>query len=83
MIVEGGLPDDFGFGFMPRSTCAVLSAGGLMEDGDSCRAVVRYSPSEYFVGSQQTGSLTVTATDPDSGALVESMAIPVTATGKL
>jgi hypothetical protein len=81
VLVEGGLPDDFGFGFMPRSTCPVLTPGDLMADGASCRAVVRYTPSEFFVESKQTGDLTVKTTDPETGAFNVTF-IPVSGTGK-
>jgi hypothetical protein len=81
VLVEGGLPDDFGFGFMPGSTCPVLTPGDLMADGASCRAVVRYTPSEFFVGSKQIGALTVKTTDPETGA-VNVILIPVSGTGK-
>jgi hypothetical protein len=43
---------------------------------------VRFTPSEFFVGWEATGSLIVTATDPATGA-VTSLLIPVTGTGKL
>ena len=81
VLVEGGLPDDFGFGFMPGSTCPVLTPGNLMADGASCRAVVRFTPSEFFVGDEQTSSLTVTTTDPETGAVNVTL-IPVSGTGK-
>jgi hypothetical protein len=40
VLVEAGLPDDFGFGFMPGSTCPVLTPGEQMDAGESCRAIV-------------------------------------------
>jgi hypothetical protein len=64
VLVEAGLPDDFGFGFMPGSTCPVLTPGEIMHSGESCRAVVRFTPTEFFAGREQTGSVTITATDP-------------------
>ena len=82
VLVEAGLPDDFGFGFMPGSTCPVLTPGELMADGASCRAVVRFTPTEFFVGWNQTGSLTVKTTDPADGA-TNIYVIPVSGTGKL
>ena len=81
VLVVAGLPDDFGFGFMPGSTCPVLTPGELMADGASCRAVVRFTPTEFFVGRQQTSELTVTATDPETGAFSVTV-IPVSGTGK-
>lgn len=52
-----------------------------MADGDSCGTVVRFTPTEFFVGREQTGWLTVGATDPDTGAVKETV-IPVSGTGK-
>ena len=40
LLVSGGLPDDFGFGLMPGSTCPALAPEPLAA-GDSCYAVVR------------------------------------------
>jgi hypothetical protein len=81
VLVDSHLPDDFGFGLMPGSTCPVL-APGTLGPGESCDAVVRYSPSEFFAGQPQTGSLTATATDA-SGSVVDQLEIPVTGTGTL
>jgi hypothetical protein len=83
VIVTAGLPDDFGFGLMPGSTCPVFTSDPPMAPGDSCRAVVRFTPTEFFAGREQNGSLTVTATDPDSGQVVASVQVPVSGTGKL
>jgi hypothetical protein len=41
VIVAAGLPDDFGFGLMPGSTCPVFGTDPPMDPGSSCRAVVR------------------------------------------
>lgn len=82
VLVESGLPDDFGFGFMPGSTCPVLVPGAVMMPRESCVAVVRFSPSAGFVGWHQTGSLTVRTTDPVSGATTVTL-VPVSGTGKL
>jgi hypothetical protein len=81
LLVEGGLPDDFGFGLLPGSTCPALTPGAVLAPGESCKAVVRFTPSEFFIGWQQTGSLIVTATDPATGA-VTTVLIPVTGRGK-
>jgi hypothetical protein len=80
-LVEGGLPDDFGFGLYPGSTCPALTPGAILAPHASCRAVVRFTPSEGFVGWEQTGSLVVTATDPATGAVTTAL-IPVTGLGK-
>ncbi len=81
VLVEGGLPDDFGFGLLPGSTCPALTPGAILAPRESCTAVVRFTPSEFFIGWQQTGSLIVTATDPATGA-VTTVLIPVSGRGK-
>jgi hypothetical protein len=83
VLVEAGLPDDFGFGFMPGSTCPVLTPGEVMAAGESCRAVVRFSPSEFFAGWEQTGTMTITATDPSTGDLARVVEVPISGRGKL
>jgi hypothetical protein len=82
LLVSAGLPDDFGFGLQPGSTCPVL-APELIGAGDSCYAVVRYSPTEFFAGRLQRGSLIATATDPDTGVTIDELTIPVLGTGVL
>ena len=83
VIVAAGLPDDFGFGLMPGSTCPVFDTDPPMPAGASCRAVVRFTPTAFFAGWLQTGTMTIEARDPDTGALVASVAVPVSGTGKL
>jgi hypothetical protein len=77
LLVSAGLPDDFGFGLMPGQTCPVFSPGEVLGAGDSCYAVVRFSPSEFFVGWQAVGELLATATDPATAVLVDELSIPV------
>jgi hypothetical protein len=74
--------DDFGFGLQPGSTCPVLTPE-LIGAGDSCYAVVRYSPTESFAGRLQRGTLIATATDPDTGVTIDELTIPVLGTGVL
>jgi Ca2+-binding RTX toxin-like protein len=81
-LVEGGLPDDFGFGLFPGSTCPALTPGAILAPGESCKAVVRFTPTAFFAGSEQTGSLTVTATDLGTG-VVTSALVSVSGRGKL
>ena len=83
VIVAAGLPDDFGFGLMPGSTCPVFDTDPPMGSGTSCRAVVRFTPSAFFAGWHQTGTMVITATDPATGGLVASIEVPVSGTGKL
>ena len=83
VLVEAGLPDDFGFGLMPGSTCPVFDTDPPMAAGDSCRAVVRFTPTAFFAGSVQHGTMIVTATDPVTGALVTQLEVPIIGTGRL
>jgi hypothetical protein len=82
VLVTSALPDDFGFGLMPGSTCPALGADTLRARR-SCRAVVRFSPTEYFAGLRQTGELIVTATDPKTGAVLDEEVVPIKARGAL
>jgi hypothetical protein len=83
LLVSGGLPDDFGFGLLPGSTCPVLTPGATLAAGDSCYAVVRFSPTEFFAGSVQTGTLIATAWDPSTGTHLVDLEIPVIGVGSL
>jgi hypothetical protein len=80
VLVDGGLPDDFGFGLLPGSTCPVLNGGDVMQPGQSCIAVVRFTPSDRFIGWHAVGSLQALAFDPTSGAELARLPIPVTGT---
>ena len=77
LLTSAGLPDDFGYGLMPGQTCPVFDPGDIIAAGGSCYAVVRFSPTEGFVGWQAMGTLIGTARDPDTGAVVDEIEIPV------
>ena len=84
LLVEGTrMPDDFGFGLMPGSTCPVFSPGGLLEPGESCDAVMNFRPSDFFAGEHQLAELTATAYDPVTGTVVDSLVIQFFARGRL
>jgi hypothetical protein len=74
------LPDDFNFGNLTGSTCIALE-GQVLAPGESCVAVVGFQPSEFFAGQLQTATLLVTARDPVSGALLESVTVRVRGRG--
>ena len=82
LLVEGGLPDDFGFGLLPGSTCPALTPGDILPAGASCDVVVRFTPTEFFAGSRQRGELTATLRDPATSALLSSISIPIVARGR-
>lgn len=84
LLVDGTrLPDDFGFGLMPGSTCPVFSPGELLQPGESCDAVMNFRPSDYFAGQDQLAELTATAYDPVTGAVVDTIVIQFFARGRL
>lgn len=83
VLVSAGLPDDFGFGLMPGSTCPALNEGEVMAPGDSCYAVVRFTPTEFFVGWPARGEMIVTASDPTTGARLGTLMLEVTGTAVL
>ena len=82
--VTGGLPDDFGWGpvNLEEDLC-VFSGGELLAPGETCRIFVRFSPTEFFVQfARQTGALEVTASDPATGAILETTVLTITGTGR-
>jgi hypothetical protein len=81
LLVEGGLPDDFGFGLLPGSTCPALEPN-ILTAGDSCDVVVRFTPTEFFAGSRQTSALTATLQDPTTGEVLSTISIPIVARGR-
>jgi hypothetical protein len=81
LLVEAGLPDDFGFGLLPGSTCPALTPGDILPAGASCDAVVRFTPSDFFAGLRQTAELTATLRDPATGELLSTISITVVGRG--
>jgi hypothetical protein len=77
------LPDDFGFGLLPGSTCPVFDPGETLAAGETCVAIVRFTPHAFFAGLRQTAQLLVTARNPESGALIATVSVPIKARGML
>jgi hypothetical protein len=73
-------PDDFGF-VVPPTTCHVFEPAPLAP-GESSNAVMRFSPSEFFAGQDQLAQLQAQATDPTTGAVLETVLIDFTGRGK-
>jgi hypothetical protein len=82
LLVEGGLPDDFGFGLLPGSTCPALTPGDILAAGASCDVVVRFTPSEFFAGLRQPGTLIATFRDPTTGQPLSEISISVVGRGR-
>lgn len=76
-FVDSRLPDDFGFGLLPGQTCPVFDPGEILAAGASCYAVVRFSPTESFIGWQAVGSLIAMPADPLTGAPLAELSVPV------
>jgi hypothetical protein len=74
LLVEAGLPDDFGFGLLPGSTCPAL-APDILPAGASCDVVVRFTPTDFFAGLRQTAELIATLRDPATGELLSTISI--------
>jgi hypothetical protein len=72
-------PDDFAF--VTLTTCPVFEPAPL-GPGESCDAVMRFSPSEFFAGQAQLAQLQAQATDPATGAVLETVLIDFTGRGK-
>lgn len=83
VLASAALPDDFGFGLLPGSTCPVLASGGIVAPRASCDAVVRFSPTDFFAGLRQVGELIVTASEPATSTLLETHRVPVIGEGSL
>jgi hypothetical protein len=81
LLVESALWDDFGFGLLPGSTCPALTPGDILAAGASCDVVVRFTPTEFFAGLRQPGTLTATLRDPTTGELLATISIPVVGRG--
>jgi len=73
-------PDDFGF-VIPPTTCPVFAPAPLAP-GETCEAVMRFSPSEFFAGLDQLAQLQAQATDPTTGAVLDTVLIDFTGRGK-
>ena len=63
--------DDFGYGFLPGSTCPTFEPTALAP-GESCVFVVRFWPSETFLRLRQDEIFVATATDPATGATLDA-----------
>ena len=72
-------PDDFAL--VTLTTCPVFGPAPLAP-GESCDAVMRFSPSEFFAGQDQLAQLQVQAADPTTGAVLETVLIGFTGRGK-
>ena len=83
LLVTGySMPDEFGFGLMPGSTCPALGAE-ILAAGASCDAVMNFRPEEFWVGQERNAALLATAYDPATGEVVDELIIEFTGRGRL
>jgi hypothetical protein len=83
VAMTGGLPDDFGWGPVDiEQDLCVFSGGEILAPGASCAAFVRFSPTEFFAGWRQPGTLEVTASDPATLAVLQTTVVKITGTGQ-
>jgi hypothetical protein len=75
LYIGGTIPDDFGFTSSAGQSCPF--SGELLASGDSCVLVVRFFPSEFFIGWDATFSVIATATDAVTDAFLVDLSIPV------
>lgn len=66
--------DDFSGGWI-TSTCLSPDAPTILAPGESCTLVEGFSPSETFLGIKQDQIWVATATDPATGAALETQEI--------
>jgi hypothetical protein len=75
------MPDQFSWGFLPGQTCPI-SSPELLPAGTSCGVVTAFRPEEFFVGLEDAAVLALTATDPSTGATVETIVVVFRGVGK-
>ena len=80
--VSGGLPDQFSWGLLEGQTCPVFGPE-VLAAGERCDIVAGFRPTEFFAGREQLAVLQVTATDPSTGATVDSLLVEFRGVGKI
>ena len=75
------MPDQFSWGLLPGQTCPIFSPE-ILRAGSSCDIVAGFRPEDFFVGLQDLAVLQVTATDPSTGATVDTVVVEFQGVGK-
>jgi hypothetical protein len=84
LLVQTGavrMPDQFSWGLLPGQTCPIFSPE-LLPAGESCDIAVAFRPEDFFVGLEDLAVLQVVATDPSTGATVDTVAVEFRGVGK-
>jgi hypothetical protein len=75
------MPDQFSWGLLAGQTCPIFSPE-MLPAGESCDIVAGFRPDDFFVGLEDTAVLLLTATDPSTGSVVDTVAVEFRGTGK-
>jgi hypothetical protein len=75
------MPDQFSWGLLPGQTCPIFSPE-LLAAGESCDIVAAFRPEDFFVGLEDVAVLQVTATDPSTGATLDTVLVEFRGVGK-
>jgi hypothetical protein len=75
------MPDQFSWGLLPGQTCPIFSPE-ILPAGASCDIVAAFRPEDFFIGLEDMAVLQVTATDPSTGATVDTVLVEFRGVGK-
>ena len=75
------MPDQFSWGLLPGQTCPIFSPE-ILPAGSSCDIVTAFRPEEFFAGLEDLAVLQVSATDPSTGAIADTVVVEFRGVGK-
>src|SRR6266511_4091186 len=75
------MPDQFSWGLLPGQTCPIFSPE-ILPAGASCDIVAAFRPEDFFIGLEDMAVLQVAATDPSTGATVDTVLLEFRGVGK-
>jgi hypothetical protein len=75
------MPDQFSWGLLAGQTCPIFSPE-ILPAGASCDFVAAFRPEDFFSGLEDMAVLQVAATDPSTGATVDTVLVEFRGVGK-
>jgi hypothetical protein len=75
------MPDQFSWGLLSGQTCPIFSPE-ILPAGASCDIVAAFRPEDFFIGLEDMAVLQVAATDPSTGATVDTVLVEFRGVGK-
>jgi hypothetical protein len=75
------MPDQFSWGLLAGQTCPIFSPE-ILPAGASCDIVAAFRPEDFFIGLEDMAVLQVAATDPSTGATVDTVLVAFRGVGK-